>query len=205
MLARDWQTSPSRTILSGLKKGRKGKGKKVCGATKAEILPSFKPEFFYRDSSSGCIAKGYSTIAWTPFFLKITIRCTWPLGALIVCSTSCNTENKEGRFWQMSQIRYWKDADSIVAWNMQWQGYLRLPSLFAHTWISTRHRYYKLHVSIYIVVYRYCNNVTEFARRICNSSTSRYISLKKYSRKTRWKKLWIRYSSNEIDLPSIYL
>lgn len=126
MLARDWQTSPSRTILSGLKKGRKGKGKKVCGATKAEILPSFKPEFFYRDSSSGCIAKGYSTIAWTPFFLKITIRCTWPLGALIVCSTSCNTENKEGRFWQMSQIRYWKDADSIVAWNMQWQGYLRL-------------------------------------------------------------------------------
>lgn len=40
------------------------------------------------------IWKGYSTMACTPFFLKITIRCTWPCGLLIVCSTSCKERNK---------------------------------------------------------------------------------------------------------------
>lgn len=42
------------------------------------------------------LVKGYSTIAWTPFFLNITIRCTWPYGLQMVCRTSCK-EKKKGK------------------------------------------------------------------------------------------------------------
>lgn len=73
--------------------------KKVCHVR--EILSSFKTVYhaswnscFTRETRSiewtNVYCKGYSTIAWTPFFLKITMRWTCPLGALIACNTSCN-------------------------------------------------------------------------------------------------------------------
>lgn len=47
-----------------------------------------------KSTTSEMYWKGYSTIACTPFFLKITMRWTCPLGALIVCNTSCNRKEK---------------------------------------------------------------------------------------------------------------
>lgn len=138
-----------RWILSRFKKERKEGRKRKC-ATKVEILPSFKPVLspsFVRltmkcaihrvdEGRRKCIAKGYSTIAWTPFFLKITMRCTWPLGALIVCSTSCNTERTQSYFFFLQMSRYWKDADSIVAFHGICSDKVIYHSSPYHTWIS---------------------------------------------------------------------
>lgn len=142
-----------RWILSRFKKERKEGRKRKC-ATRVEILPSFKPVLsrfaklrerltmkcaIHRvdEGRRKCIAKGYSTIAWTPFFLKITMRCTWPLGALIVCSTSCNTERTQSYFFFFLQMsRYWKDADSIVAFHGICNDKVIYHSSPHHTWIS---------------------------------------------------------------------
>lgn len=141
-----------------------------------------------RDSSSGrrtCIAKGYSTIAWTPFFLKITMRCTWPLGALIVCSTSCNTERTQSYFFFLQMSRYWKDADSIVAFHGICSDKVIYHSSPYHTWISISKgldrekkeeelegmgyvtiNYISISHCVYIYIYIEHNKVIEFAKNL---------------------------------------
>lgn len=54
------------------------------------ILPlkHYHPKIDKQLKSTLSFGKGYSTIAWTPFFLNITIRCTCPLGEQMVCRTS---------------------------------------------------------------------------------------------------------------------
>lgn len=86
-----------------------------------EILSSFKTVYhvswsscFTRETKSiewtNVYCKGYSTIAWTPFFLKITMRWTCPLGALIACNTSCN-RTYETRFRKISWISSYAYGD----------------------------------------------------------------------------------------------